>query len=171
VGGTGARQFPVLSTGDAEDPTFYEPWRFSTAGSILGIQSVYTMNTPDPGTICADLTCNTVHVTGLHGSRRFLIVIGGFGIDAGSAAATGTFYTNPFGTQVVAQGAPGAVRQFIHPEADFGYTYLGDNGTCYTSVGSGYSNRFKAQYLCDAGDPFPNQGNPQELEGSLRMPN
>lgn len=175
--GSGARSFPVYngSNGPA-NPTFYEPWRFDPSGNVFGISSTFTMNTPDPGTICLDMQCSQNYVTGLKGARRFLNVIGGFGIDAGNAAsgASGTFYTNATGTQVVTSTTPGAVRQYLNTAAEFGYVYLGDNGGCHTGDADDdqYNDRFSAKYVCDAGHEGGNfQGNSQELEGSLRMPN
>jgi hypothetical protein len=175
--GTGARSFPVYNGSDGPaNPTMYEPWRFDPTGTVFGISATYTMNTPDPGTICLDSACSSNYVTGLAGTRRFLSVIGGFGITQASAAsgAVGTFYTNPTGTQVVSSTTPGAVRQYLRSGARFAYTYLGDNGSCHTgdAADSAHNDRFSAAYVCDAGhDGGGSQGTPQTLERSLRMPN
>jgi hypothetical protein len=175
TGGTGARRLPIYD-GSQTPPggqTMYEPWQPDFTGTVLGLEAIWFMNTPDPVAICTDMTCATNTVTGQAGARRFIDVPGGFGIKAARAGATGTFYTNGTGTQVVGQGAPGAVRQFISPEADFSFTYLGDNSTCYTSVGPQEAwDRFRARYVCDAGHPGGGfQGGPQTLERSLTSPN
>jgi len=167
----GARLLPIQNGADPGNPTMYEPWRNDFSLTILGFLDTFSINNPDPIAICADYQCSSNVLTGDKGSKRFMNVVGEFGIDASSAAATGTFYTDAFARELRSGAGPGNLRQYIKPGVNVRNVYAGDNHTVATGLGGETSSRFTARFVMDDGLPQPEQGNYQELEGSLGGPN
>ncbi len=105
--------------------TNYERWESrhdTTATRNLGIaQFDHTFDIRNPGTHCVDATCNAVaprdHMS-QNGTRRTLTMAtwkANFVFSAATALASGEFYTDAFGEQLLAASDPAAVRQYIAP--------------------------------------------------------
>ena len=96
----------------------YERWRAreTVEAANLGMVFEHRFDIRDPFTFCPGTQCNDVqfHNTGETGTKRTMRV-DDFIFDYRLALDTGTFYTNPYGTAIVASNSPNAVQQYIRP--------------------------------------------------------
>lgn len=130
----GERLF-VVNT-DPGGPTFYEPWRTGSMGSVLGLSGAITFNTLDPGVACDSLNCQMVS-TGLSGSHRYVQPNRNFGVTAG---ASDNFCSDPMGNTILTCGPTSSVKQFIKLGINITWNYQTDNffidnveGNCFTN--------------------------------------
>lgn len=128
-GSTGVRQFGVYSEGF----TLYDPWRLDDHRLVIPIDLHSLTIWPQSINDCQDLTCdvlvNNVNALGTvnDGADRFFQLYPGMGIEA-STTISGTFYTDPLGRQLLSEGDPHAIKQYIRPGAAF--TLLQPAGLC-----------------------------------------
>ena len=132
-------------------------------GTIVGIPAFWAPNTASRIADCDTLNCDADVPTGAQGEFRFTQYGAGFGIHASAAAASGTFFTDPFGRTPRAPGAADAVRQFIAPGTELSLPpHDGSTTACYQT------HPFGGAYACLDVGPLDDK---QNIEGALRSPN
>jgi hypothetical protein len=161
----GNKLVPVGSSINDPALVMYYPWRIDTAGNVLGITGNFLLNTPDAMAICSDMSCSQNVVTGAKGTTYFFQAGSGFGIHSHLAGATGVFYTNATGTQIVAPGTPGAVRQYLAPGFSHNHTYVTDQGSVVS--GAGFDDGMNNWYTVDTSNTL--QGNIKEMQDSIMI--
>jgi hypothetical protein len=154
----GVRQIPV-GTREANP---YEPWRPDHEHTVFGLDGSFVVNTPEGVVICNDVTCDapTNGPTNTMGVFRFLMFSGPFGIKAG--ANTGTFYTDPMGTQLLQADSPGAIKQYVQPGTNAVFVDMAVDEECYPT------DMWRAQYVCSK---EPSIQRSMSLEESIIAPN
>ena len=103
----------IRTSADSND---YERWDAepTVEAANLGMVFEHEFDVRDPFTFCPGLECNDMqfHNDGQTGTRR-TADNEDFVFDWHLALGTGTYYTNPYGTAIVASGAADAVEQYI----------------------------------------------------------
>ena len=116
----------IRTNADSND---YERWdaRETVEAANLGMVFEHGLDIRDPFTFCPGVQCNDVqfHNDGQTGTRRTLDV-DDFVFDYRLALDTGTYFTNAYGTAVVASDSANAVEQYIKPGFYLDLAVMGD---------------------------------------------
>ena len=119
----------IRTSADSND---YERWDAepTVEAANLGMVFEHEFDVRDPFTFCPGLECNDMqfHNDGQTGTRR-TADNEDFVFDWHLALGTGTYYTNPYGTAIVASGAADAVEQYIENGFYLNLGIMGD-GHC-----------------------------------------
>jgi hypothetical protein len=133
----------------------YETWKLGSgaSGEALGLRGSITLDILNPQTGCLGLTCNEVYRPPTQfrnkGEKRVLVLPNSFGFEASSAAASGEFYTNAYGTELRSGPASNdSVRQYIRPGLSL-YPFPDADGSAVTIV---------SQDAWRGADPMPARG-------------
>lgn len=113
----------------------YEAWRVDLKmaralgfSSPVNVPTTFTFRTHDPVTGCVDTACTTLApILAQSGAQHSVLFDNPIRL---RPPQSGVFWTDPMGMQVVAEGTPGAVRQYAAPGLDL---TLHTDGLCWTA--------------------------------------
>lgn len=151
----------------APEKNNYEPWLLHQHDLVFQDDVKFVFNILDPQVICDDYDCDTPVPTDGSGTRQRFQAYNGDGHPFGIAdqGLNGTFYTDPYGTELRDANDPDAVPQYIAPGTNVRATAAGyddpDRIGCWRYDWPG------DMFSCGTGENGGNGSVPAERENSI----